>query len=175
LPVEVGEDAPVADKYARVANADGSYTEVTRAGHTVTNFYLKGNPATSPYPLLHREDGPAQIIIDPDGTRHEWWYERGRHHRDGGPAVTKTRPDGGHSETYYVGGELHREDGPAMTVVDADGRIAEEYYERGRQHREGAPAVIITYPDGKHTHYWYRHGRQLSSHRLLRALAGVSS
>ena len=163
VEVEVDEDAPI-------ANADGSYTEVTKNGHTVTSFYLNGN-LNSPIRLLHREDGPAQIVVDPDGTRHEWWYERGVHHRDGGPAVTKTSPDGSHSETYYVRNKLHREDGPAVTVVNGLSST-EEYYEHGRQHREDGPAVIITFPNGKRTRYWYYHGRQRSSYRLLRALAG---
>jgi hypothetical protein len=167
--------ATEADEDVPVANADGSYTEGGLNGCIVTSFYLDGRPRHM-MSQLHRDDGPAQVVVDHGGVRREWWYERGVHHRENGPAVTMTFPDGSHSETYYVHGKLHREDGPALTVVEASGlgsmTVSEEYYEHGRLHRVAGPAAITTFPDGKCTRYWYYHGRRRSSHRLLRALSG---
>ena len=166
-PPPVGEG----DVDGPLANADGSFTTV-KDGYTTTSFYLNGKRSSR---RLHRDDGPAQIAVDPDGTRRECWYQNGVRHRDGGPAAITIRSDGRHSEFYYVHGQQHREDGPAHTYIDADGTITEEYYERDRAHCADGPAVIVTYPHGRPRRLWYRYGRQLPSNRLLRALKRTDS
>jgi hypothetical protein len=63
-------------------------------------FYMDG--------LLHREDGPANIFYNYDGSIYS--YE------------------------YHNNGKLHRKDGPACSYADTDGNIyREEYYIDGKE------------------------------------------
>jgi hypothetical protein len=57
---------------------------------------------------LHREDGPAIIVIGSDGSKY-WYNINDKLHREDGPAIT--RPNG--SKWWYINGNRHREDGPA--------------------------------------------------------------
>jgi hypothetical protein len=65
--------------------------------------------------LLHRENGPARIHIDPEisGTILEW----------------------------RVNGLLHRENGPARIIIDDDD-ILIFWFQNGILHRENGPAII---------------------------------
>lgn len=53
----------------------------------------------------HRADGPAQILTDEDGGRHEHWYLRHRRHRTDGPAIIERARDGSvRKAEWWVGG-----------------------------------------------------------------------
>jgi hypothetical protein len=100
---------------------------------------------------LHREDGPALISTDEDGTRTEHYCTLGRTQREGdGPAVTIIRPDGAHVNAFCKGGLYHREDGPAIIETLPDGSRTEQYYFHGKHPRRDGdlPAVIMTSADG---------------------------
>lgn len=60
----------------------------------------------TPSGLLHREDGPAVILID--GTQ-DWWVN-GEKHRVDGPAVILP----GYFQAWYLHNKLHRGNGPAV-------------------------------------------------------------
>ena len=92
---------------------------------------------------LHREDGPAYVENNIDGTKN---YEE-----------------------YYINGVLHREDGPAKIMYYINGNIErEEYYKNGILHREDGPAKIIYYGNGNiDTEEYYINGVFIPG-RLLR-------
>lgn len=54
---------------------------------------------TLPNGIFHRDDGPAFIEENHDGTYMEEWYNRNKYHRIGGPAVTYR--DGSHGYWIY--------------------------------------------------------------------------
>lgn len=62
--------------------------------------------------LFHREDGPAQIWYNPDGSIHwEEFYINGDLHRESGPAYIQYNPDGSiEIEYFYIHGELLGDD-----------------------------------------------------------------
>lgn len=76
------------------------------------NGKYKNQAGTSWYKdyLLHREDGPALILIN--GSKE--WRIKGELHREDGPAMTF--PDG--RQIWFFQGKRHREDGPAMEYGD---------------------------------------------------------
>ena len=52
-------------------------------GYTTWNWYISADQ-----PTLHREDGPAVEVFDPEGTKiEEQWVQHGQFHRTDGPAV----------------------------------------------------------------------------------------
>ncbi|WP_392399405.1 hypothetical protein [Actinotignum urinale] len=86
---------------------------------------------------LHREDGPATISYNPDGTvMCEAYYQHGQLHRDNGPATISYRDDGTvYQEDYCQNGKLHRENGPARIFYNQDGTTRhKEYWQGGKQY-----------------------------------------
>lgn len=109
---------------------------------------------------LHREDGPAFILID--GTE-EWFLEGVRHREDDGPAITTST---GRRE-FYKYGLLHR-DTDEPSVIHPDGTL--EYWIRGERHRDGDQPAVCR-PDGQ-TEYWCvgeRHRDPANGPALIRA------
>lgn len=107
--------------------------------------------------MLHRRDGPAQIVIDNFYRETcEEWYLRGEHHREDGPALIERDTTGALIQAeWMIQGDLHREDGPAVICGTGNGgaRVL-SWYLGGRQHREDGPAVI------KPSYCaWYRYGK----------------
>ena len=119
---------------------------------------------------LHREDGPAVILIDRkiwcvNGKRHredgpaveldsgvKEWYQSGKRHREDGPAVE--HPGGGYE--WRLNGKLHRTDGgPAF--VTPSGTI-KWWIQNGVRHRTDGPAVINNSGE-----QWFLNGKR---HRL---------
>jgi hypothetical protein len=110
-------------------------------------FYVKGSE-TSWFKddLLHKEDGPAVIVVKKGEVYYEGWYKEGKLHREGGPA--RVWKDG--RSFWYKDGKLHREDGPAFNHYSKEKR----WYFEGRLHRLDGPALIIAsgeewWKDGK--------------------------
>ena len=82
---------------------------------------------------MDRQDGPAWIWRNADGVAtEEFYYRNGKVHREEGPAHVVRNPDGSTFEAYYRNGGLHREDGPAIVRRKADGSAAQEYYRNGQ-------------------------------------------
>jgi hypothetical protein len=103
----------------------------------------------------HREDGPAVLTDDVDGTHTEKWYYRGELHREDGPAVV----------IFYT---------TAATALHAKGVYVEQYFIKGQQHRERGPAEIKYRVDGSiAARRWFRNGEELSPRRWRRALGAV--
>jgi hypothetical protein len=67
---------------------------------------------------------------DSDGYFYkQWGNETDWFHREDGPAYICYNPDGSiHWEAFYVSGDLHREDGPASIYYYPDGSIKWEYF-----------------------------------------------
>jgi hypothetical protein len=80
--------------------------------------------------VLHREDGPAHIQYNCDGSiKWEQFCVNGRIHRESGPADIFYYSDGSvRSEFFYIKGVLHREDGPACIQYNFDGSILSESF-----------------------------------------------
>ena len=118
-----------------------------------------------------REDGPALIIKNADGSSAKYWYEDGLVYRKKGPAITKRRPDGSlvseaYSELWPGNGWstdkifYSRNDGPAIIEYRKDGSVLKETYlcqardeEHKRRYRSkwkylNKPHEIYFRPDG---------------------------
>ena len=110
---------------------------------------------------LHKEDGPAYIECNDNGTVwREYWYFNGKLHREGRPAVIEYNDDGSISyEEWYLNGQQHREDGPAYVEYEDGSVSSEAWYLNGEKHREDFPAVISYYEDGSVWYeMWYLNG-----------------
>ena len=79
----------------------------TTVGIIETDYYTDKNKY-----LLHREDGPAIINYNGDGSiAYEYWYINGVQHREDGPASIRYYEDGSiHYEAWRWCGMLHRHD-----------------------------------------------------------------
>ena len=135
---------------------------------------------------LHRENGPAVIVYNEDGstTEKKWyihgelrrilehsfdedsdswydtWYKNGEIHRDDGPALTQKVEILSYKsnlEAWYQNGKLHREDGPAEVSSDEDDELLQKWYQNGELHRLDGPAYIYSYK-GKSSERYYRYG-----------------
>lgn len=85
---------------------------------------------------LHREDGPAAVYWNENGTlTSREWRQNGQLHREGGPAQITTYPDGApKAEMWLNNGQLHREDGPALIRYSPDGTVtSSQFYTHGTQ------------------------------------------
>lgn len=113
--------------------------------------------------ILHREDGPAQIEIDPNGTRREWWIKDGDYHRDDDePAFILYNYDGLIKiEKWIHHGKCHRDLGPAYIYRRTDGSVYNiQYMINGQNHRDGNPAVIYYHMNGTISNErWYKNGK----------------
>ena len=95
------------------------------------------------WPQLHRETGPADVIIDVETGQavYQACYRYGSLHRSDGPAVS-SKAQGVLLEEWYSHGKLHRVDGPAIIEPDTETGliIKEELYQDRTYHGVGAPA-----------------------------------
>jgi hypothetical protein len=80
--------------------------------------------------LMHREDGPASICYNEDGSlKWESFYFHSRMHRELGPANILYYPDGSiEVAQYWLFGSLHRGDGPAVIYYHPGGSIRDEEF-----------------------------------------------
>lgn len=87
--------------------------------------------------LVHRENRPARVVREPDGSSNwvEQWRLRGEFHRVGGPAVIYVDPDSGvvNIERWCENGRSHRPDGPAEIERDETTGVvrSEDWYLNG--------------------------------------------
>jgi hypothetical protein len=110
-------------------------------GALIEEFYRNGK--------LHRENGPARIEQQPDGSHYgEYWYRDGQQHCSDGPAVVEREADGSVAEEYWVNGKLHRDDGPAEIEYGPDGFIGYQSYWRDGTQLEDAIQRDTDPPDG---------------------------
>jgi hypothetical protein len=96
--------------------------------------------------ILHREDGPALVLISHFGTpAYEIWYKDGKDHRSDGPAHFYYSVDGSLSQVkYYQQGVVHRDDGPAIIWYNKNGTVERDiWYKDGKMHRLDGPAKIL--------------------------------
>lgn len=91
---------------------------------------------------LDRVDGPAHVVVWPDGMRLEEWYRNGQLHREGAPAFIIRHPDDSTTEVYYSDGQVSREDGPARVMRRTDGSMIEAFYRNGKEIKEERLAPI---------------------------------
>ncbi len=74
----------------------------------------------------------------------EWFNDHGDLHREDGPAYIRYNPNGSiSSQSFCINGHLHREDGPASIQYDSYGNIiSESSFLYGQYHRKDGPAEI---------------------------------
>lgn len=126
----------------------------------------------------HRDDGPAYISYNEDGSvSTESYYQNNKEHRDGAPAVTYYSPDGKPStEFWYQSGALHREGGPAQIHYNEDGTsYSEKWYLNGALHRLDGPADYIYNGDGSYMvgqERWFIDGTAIHTREQLIAAGG---
>jgi len=129
----------------------------THGGSKYTKYY-RGDK-------LHREDGPAFIREDKDGSAAEEYCRDGKGHRDGDLPSRIYRSATGIViyEEYKLEGKFHRDgDAPAFVSYDDNGVVTDEcYYCDNKLHRDGdAPASIIRNKAGKIlSQAYYRGGK----------------
>lgn len=96
---------------------------------------------------FHRENGPARLLFNEDGTfRRENWIH-GSLHDENMPAVL----DGNGSFEYRKNGFLHRENGPARWDAESN-KI--EFWLNGKLHNESGPAVLYEENGKRYCEYW---------------------
>lgn len=109
--------------------------------------------------ILHKEDGPALIEFEADGSFTERYYRHGQLHHDSGPAIRSS--DGGFE--WRMNGRKHRLDGPAVWNPM---KHRQEFYVLGRLHNNTGPAVIVNADtDEEYSEYWLS-GKQYSHENL---------
>ena len=98
-------------------------------------------------------------IIETDEYSDRFKYDRFKYvwHREDGPAFIRYNVDGSiHSEAWYINGVLHREDSPAIIEYYNDGSIfCELWYWCGMEHRHDYTLPTSRCHDGKQYYYWY--------------------
>jgi len=79
---------------------------------------------------LHREDGPAFIRYDYNGSiEYVEYYINGKRHRLDGPAYIEYDCNGNVDvASYWINGKRHRLDGPAYVEYDDNGNVVNELY-----------------------------------------------
>ena len=94
---------------------------------------------------LHRDDGPASVLIS-GTTRCAEWYAWGVRSRLDGPAIIHQNINSGvvMLERYIYENQIHRTRGPAFTYRNSrSGQVLHElFYKRGTLHRLKGPASI---------------------------------
>lgn len=68
-----------------------------------TKIYYKDREMS----IIHRNDGPA---IEYSSGSKEWWVDGVMHREDGPAAILVSKP----RKEWWINGKLHREDGPAI-------------------------------------------------------------
>ena len=83
----------------------------------------------------HRENKPACIYLDKDGSREEVYYKEGEKHNINGQAlVMYNKNDKIEYKEYCVNGVLHSLNGPALVMYnDKDEIIYKEYWVNGKE------------------------------------------
>ena len=82
-------------------------------------YYKNGNIEYEEWMLPngdhHREDGPAKIWYNEDGSKdYEHWFNNGKWHREEGPSYINWHEDGNIiCEIWSKAGKIHREEGPS--------------------------------------------------------------
>lgn len=145
-------------------------------GYDTVDADLIGNVSYLRAGALHREDGPARILVDGteehyrNGLLHSYddqpavvsstgereWRRDGVPHRDGDQPA-KILADG--SLFYLTDGQLHRDD-DQPAVVSPSGRT--EYWVNGVRHRAIADGPARIHPNGDEE-YWVN-GQRVSRH-----------
>jgi len=115
----------------------------------------------------HREDGPAVVWYNEDGSiDEERYYLDDKLHREGGAAAITYFENGNVSEEIYcINNENHREDGPAhiFYYMIVGEKRTEYWHLENLRHREDDAAVIWYDRNGKITKkFYYINGNQLS-------------
>ncbi len=112
---------------------------------------------------IHRVDGPAIIIRDPENPEpplFEGWYRHGKLHREDGPAITR-RKGACLEQEWWQNDVLHRENGPAELWLDENGAEKFQRWSRnGVEHRDDGPAYISkdTRTGVEHQEIWIKNG-----------------
>lgn len=154
-----GLDATGRAQRAREALIPQPITTVYPSGETTTCYYENNDEEAG---VLHREDGPALVTVNPDGWVSEEWYCHGQTHRVGAPAIIETSAYANpplRYEYYYFEDVLHRDDGPALYAPSGDGNHVVEYRQHGQLHRTNGPAYVETDANGKVIEQkWYENG-----------------
>jgi hypothetical protein len=119
----------------------------------VKRWFIKGTD------MLHREDGPAMIVSNDDGTTTEHYCRFGRLFRLDGPALINSK-----IKSYYVNDRLHREDGPAVEIesrkayclAGKDFLTKDDYEAFLEQWKEKGRIKVASYvsPSGVPIHIW---------------------
>ncbi len=106
-----------------------------------------------------------EITHYPNGqVNEEQWTVARKLHREDGPAVLKWNSDGSlRREEWHQNGELHREGDPAVTVW-AGGKVFQRHWcLHGRDHRDDGPSFRVFNPDGSlHSEFWSSDGRDIT-------------
>ena len=114
--------------------------------------------------VLHREDGPAFITYDKDGTKkREKWYKDDKIHREDGPAwIEYYENENKKEERWFKDDKMHKEDGPAWIDYYENGNKKKEWwFKDDMMHRENEPAKITYYCSGqKESELWYNDNTQ---------------
>ena len=114
--------------------------------------------------VLHRHDGPAVIVFDPETKKPvmEAWYHLGKLHRDKDKPARIYHVAHEPQQEWYRLGKLHRENGPAflMSEIDNSGKVTakiENWYLYGHLHREDGPASVVKNQFAIYE-YWFLRG-----------------
>ena len=80
--------------------------------------------------IKHREDGPAEIWYDKDGSIEKIsYYKNGKFHRKNGPASIYYYKNGYLTQKeYFFNGKRHREDGPSFIRYYRNNSIEKKEY-----------------------------------------------
>ena len=106
----------------------------------------------------------VEVVDHATGIRKEFWFDDGLWHREEGPAVIDWQPDGTKSaESWHLKGELHRLGGPAITSWWENSRPRVEiWFKHGTRHRADGPSYQSWDQDGALTRTeWYVHGHAI--------------
>jgi len=144
-------------KFGASAKRDYIYDKFKiKHGMFITEEYEEYRKEFYSFGLLHREDGPASIVIARKNTGQrvlsvtKKWYKFGQHHRIGGPASLNYIFDSYGKinqvkKIWYRFNHRHREDGPAYekrVYEDNLNFYRYQYFLFGKCHRDNRPARI---------------------------------
>lgn len=124
--------------------------------------------------IIHNENGPAII----DEENHQTIYmQDGKWHREDGPAQIITYPDGSkRRETWARDDKFHRDEQNGQTdPADIEwypngNKKMVAYYQNDKMHRFGAPAVYKWYENCILKHEWYYQNGKLHNEQGLAAI-----
>ncbi len=82
--------------------------------------------------MLHRKNGPAEIIYENGKHIVYRWYKFGKYHRKNGPASIYR--DG--SQYWHKNGKYHRDDGPAYIEYNNGVIVEQLWYKYGKPYKD---------------------------------------